>query len=384
MSMHGLRRRKSMQQIVSRMRRLQWEIENEHSAYTKLTKCHNIANDLFCEKLLTADEGSGLENTVQDVPEDQNLTKARDSRLNPKVSPAPLVGAEMLNATWGLPSVLLDEKGSSLGAPGYVLLVSTVDGAFRIITDHAALKWLNNLKNPMGQLARWGLKLQEYPFEVVHRAGRLHAAPDALSRDTAETSFYIGVEGTKLEGWYREMIEKVEAKPIEYPQWKVEGGALWTRVAWKDDNPCNLVVPKEKRAEVMRENHDAPTVAHLGNFKTRCRILERYNWPGMRTDIAKYVVKCPICLETKPDGNTVKGLMGKQDIGFALRTAVNESTGYAPNFLNFGRQLKTSAAEYRKDRTGEPIDDTRDNLVTRLKELEANRMEALENQKYRI
>ncbi|KAL1138344.1 hypothetical protein AAG570_008408 [Ranatra chinensis] len=263
----------------------------------------------------------------------------------------------------------------------------------------------------------------------------------------------------------------------------------------------------------MRENHDAPTAAHLGNFKTRCRILERCYWPGMRTDIAKYVAKCPTCLETKPDGNPVKGLMGKQvevsepweviatdimgpfppssnqnrylvvvadyltkyclllpvrkvtgktivkflkeqvflvygvprviicdngpqytsgefrsflkpygvklsynalyhpqhnpverinkvlraalgscvsqnhrtwdknlpEIGFALRTAVHESTGYAPTFLNFGRQLKTSAAEYRKDGTGEPIDDTRDNLSARLKELEAIRMEAVEN-----
>ncbi|KAL1140056.1 hypothetical protein AAG570_007033 [Ranatra chinensis] len=78
---------------------------------------------------------------------------------------------------------------------------------------------------------------------------------------------------------------KVEAEKLECVKGlMVEGGALWKRVAWKDDNPWRLVVPKEKRAEVMRENH-------LGNFKTRCRILERCYWPGMRTDIAKYVAK---------------------------------------------------------------------------------------------
>ena len=53
---------------------------------------------------------------------------------------------------------------------------------FKVITDHIALKWLHNLKNPTGQLARWALELLEYDYEIVYRKGSLNYAPDALSR----------------------------------------------------------------------------------------------------------------------------------------------------------------------------------------------------------
>ena len=53
---------------------------------------------------------------------------------------------------------------------------------FTVITDHSSLKWLCNLHNPTGLLARWALELQAYDFEIVHRKGSLNYVPDALSR----------------------------------------------------------------------------------------------------------------------------------------------------------------------------------------------------------
>ena len=53
---------------------------------------------------------------------------------------------------------------------------------FLLRTDHGSLMWLQNFREPEGQLARWLERLQELDFEIIHRKGRKHTNADALSR----------------------------------------------------------------------------------------------------------------------------------------------------------------------------------------------------------
>ena len=53
---------------------------------------------------------------------------------------------------------------------------------FVLRTDHSALQWLHNFKEPEGQTARWLEQLAEYNYRVVHRPGRHHTNADSLSR----------------------------------------------------------------------------------------------------------------------------------------------------------------------------------------------------------
>ena len=53
---------------------------------------------------------------------------------------------------------------------------------FLLRTDHSALQFLKNIKNPSGRLARWAIYLSQYTFEVQHVPGKSLANADAISR----------------------------------------------------------------------------------------------------------------------------------------------------------------------------------------------------------
>ena len=52
----------------------------------------------------------------------------------------------------------------------------------KIRTDHQALKWLHNVKDPSSRLIRWRLRLEEYEYEIEYHKGKVNLAADALSR----------------------------------------------------------------------------------------------------------------------------------------------------------------------------------------------------------
>ena len=54
--------------------------------------------------------------------------------------------------------------------------------AVTVRTDHGALRWLTNFKDPEGQLARWLETISQYNVTLVHRLGRQHGNADGLSR----------------------------------------------------------------------------------------------------------------------------------------------------------------------------------------------------------
>lgn len=54
---------------------------------------------------------------------------------------------------------------------------------FHLITDHKPLVWLHSVKDPTSRLVRWRLKLAEYEYEVMYKAGKANSNADALSRN---------------------------------------------------------------------------------------------------------------------------------------------------------------------------------------------------------
>lgn len=64
---------------------------------------------------------------------------------------------------------------------------------FKLVTDHKPLVWLNSVKDPTSRLMRWRLKLAEYEFEVLYKAGKTNVNADALSRNPTRTREILAI-----------------------------------------------------------------------------------------------------------------------------------------------------------------------------------------------
>ncbi|XP_017889192.1 uncharacterized protein LOC108630399 [Ceratina calcarata] len=57
---------------------------------------------------------------------------------------------------------------------------------FTLVTDHRPLVWLHSVKDPTSRLVKWKLKLLEYDYKVIHKAGKTNKNADALSRNPTQ------------------------------------------------------------------------------------------------------------------------------------------------------------------------------------------------------
>lgn len=102
---------------------------------------------------------------------------------------------------------------------------------------------------------------------------------------------------TTTDRWYLDLLTKLETLPHKYPGWRVENKLLYKHLKrphtitpyedWK------LVVPKDFRLSIWR-------------------LISRYYWPKMLSDVKRYISRCTICAQHKPDQLKPAGLMGNR------------------------------------------------------------------------
>lgn len=185
---------------------------------------------------------------------------------------------------------------------------------FTVVTDHASLQWLQNLKDPSGRLGRWALRLQPYNFTLIHRPGRLMAVADALSRAVESVDVYSFSQSN--DKWYNSLKQGVIGNPEKYPQYKVEANLLYKYCSYSpqrlDQSSWRVVVPLEKRPDVLKACHDDPLSAHGGRHKTIDRVCRDYYWPRMHDSITRYVRSCLVCQATKHSNMVQRAPMGER------------------------------------------------------------------------
>lgn len=177
---------------------------------------------------------------------------------------------------------------------------------FKVVTDHASLKWLMRQSDLSGRLARWALKLQGFNFSIEHRKGRDNVVPDTLSRAFENSVAAMEIEVKPLInldspafdepdyiGWRNEVVKS------EDPDYKVEGKYIYKRTKFseidlQDTDAWKLVVPTQLRGEVLYAAHNVPNSAHGGIAKTVEMIRRYFYWPKLVVDVREYVGKMGI------------------------------------------------------------------------------------------
>ena len=148
---------------------------------------------------------------------------------------------------------------------------------FRVMTDHAALLWLTNLKNIQGMLARCLAKLQQFNFAIEHRPGTHHANADGLSHcpqcDKQIVAAYLDEEDV-------------------FWRTRSAAGAL-----------TQLVVPMSLRDTIFNDSHHTTYGGHFGMTHTHSKIQLHYFWPGMSDFIRDKITACHMCVARKSPVN---------------------------------------------------------------------------------
>lgn len=195
---------------------------------------------------------------------------------------------------------------------------------FKVVTDHASLKWLMGQRDLSGRLARWSLKLQGFNFTIEHRSGRENIVPDALSRVYEGEDFLNAIELETLPAIdldsdafksdeYSKLKEEIQNSNL--PDFKLVDGYIYKRTEFSsgeidESNLWKLMVPIELRQDVIYSAHNTPTSAHSGIAKTIERIRRYFYWPRLATDVKEYILNCKLCKTSKTQTNVLRPPLG--------------------------------------------------------------------------
>lgn len=121
---------------------------------------------------------------------------------------------------------------------------------------------------------RWRLKLEEYEYEIIYKAGRMNVNADALSRVEINT------------------VEELDKTDKEEP--------IKLRLNRDDTGEFrHLITDDYEKNQLLKEYHDNPLGGHQGHHRPLNSLKLKYYWPNMKQDVIAYINTCKSCCERK-------------------------------------------------------------------------------------
>ncbi len=222
----------------------------------------------------------------------------------------------------------------------------------KVLSDHRNLEYFMTTKMLNRRQARWAEYLSRFDFKIHYRPGKLGGKPDALTRRSGdlpragdlrlEHQKQVLLKPRNLELAVNELGENVvvnESEEDEEPplQELIKEGHTHDDFAMEILDALSkglrhskkitlgdceeregllyyqnrLYVPdyKETRTRVCELHHDLPAAGHGGRTKTLELVHRQYFWPGLRSDVSRYVHNCHTCRRSKPRRHKPYGVL---------------------------------------------------------------------------
>lgn len=189
---------------------------------------------------------------------------------------------------------------------------------FILVTDCSAVKHALEKKEINMRIARWVMTLNEFSFEIKHKAGTQMQHVDALSRNPLINECSFSVSIIKREDWM--LIAQKQDRQINELRTVLRSGeardnkAIFNDYIMKGEmvyrntlHGPRWVVPKSARFQVCRMNHD--DLGHYAFDKTYDIMVSKYWFAHMRQFVRKYINNCLNCLYFKASGRKKPGFL---------------------------------------------------------------------------
>ena len=169
---------------------------------------------------------------------------------------------------------------------------------YKIISDHAPLKWLFKRNNATGRLGRWQAQLLEAEGldGIEHIRGVDNVVADALSRVPSDEPCRNG-EIQVLSDENREYsvseirrLQDEDAEKARIQSLKLIDGV------WKHEH--RVYIPQCIRDRILSDYHGEYGV-HFGVQKTYDLMRQIFYWPNMDQSIRNFISNCDICKVSK-------------------------------------------------------------------------------------
>ena len=202
-----------------------------------------------------------------------------------------------------------------------------------VVTDHKSLEYFATQPHLNQRQTRWMGLLAEYGHTIQHRAGKLNAVADALSRRPDHQTPTLTLAARRvgrpppapdvelsvdMTPFVQRVVDTAE-QDEQYQKLKTAATAIPNRTGYAVDaagllhytagGVDRVYIPTGLRDDMLREAHDAVMSGHLGMEKTMERLARVAFWPHMERDVRQYVRSCDSCQRCKPSNLKPPGLL---------------------------------------------------------------------------